>query len=58
MYNKLQERFADCTTSFCGYGAATDNLQNPQVDWDANDTYIQIEGKVNQFASINILSID
>jgi hypothetical protein len=44
---KLQEKFSDCKTNFCGYGAATDNFQNPQVDWNANDTYIQKEG-INQ----------
>lgn len=44
---KLQERFADCKTSFCGYGAATDNFQHPQIEWNANDTYIQKEG-INQ----------
>ena len=41
---KLQEKFSDCKASFCGYGAATDNFQNPQIDWNANDTYIQKEG--------------
>lgn len=44
---KLQEKFSHCKTNFCGYGAATDNFQNPQVDWNANDTYIQKEG-INQ----------
>lgn len=44
---KLQKKFSDCETNFCGYGAATDNFQNPQVDWNANDTYIQKEG-INQ----------
>ena len=44
---KLQEKFEDCKTSFCGYGAATDNFQNPQVEWNVNDTYIQKEG-INQ----------
>ena len=41
---KLQDKFSDCKTDFCGYGAATDNFQNPQVEWNANDTYIQKEG--------------
>ncbi|KYG91352.1 transglutaminase [[Bacillus] sp. KCTC 13219] len=50
---KLQEKFADCETSFCGYGAATNNLQNPQIDWDANDTYIQKEGINNDFGVFN-----
>lgn len=47
--NKLQKKFSDCTTSFCGYGAATDNFQNPQVDWNINDTYIQKKGINNDF---------
>lgn len=46
---KLQEKFEDCKTSFCGYGAATDNFQNPQVEWNANDTYIQKEGINHDF---------
>lgn len=50
---KLQEKFSDCKTSFCGYGAATDNLQNPQVDWNANDTYIQKEGINHDFGVFN-----
>lgn len=41
---KLQEKFYDCRTSFCGYGVATDNFQNPQIEWNANSTYIQKEG--------------
>lgn len=44
---KLQEKFSDSNTSFCGYGVATDNFQNPQIEWEANDTYIQKEG-INQ----------
>ncbi|ACL20036.1 transglutaminase-like domain-containing protein [Desulfitobacterium hafniense] len=44
---KLQEKFSAHEGSFCGYGAATDNLQNPQIDWNVNDTYIQKEG-INQ----------
>ena len=41
---KLQEKFSDCKDRFCGYGAATDNFQNPQIDWNGNDTYIQKRG--------------
>lgn len=51
--NKLQDKFSDCTTSFCGYGAATDNFQNPQVDWNGNDTYIQKEGINHDFGVFN-----
>ncbi len=50
---KLQEKFSDYKTSFCGYGAATDNFQNPQVEWNANDTYIQKEGINYDFGVFN-----
>jgi hypothetical protein len=39
--NKLQNRFKYCKKSFCGFGIYTENLQNPKVDWNGNDTYIQ-----------------
>jgi len=42
----LQETFSDCKAGFCGYGVATENFQNPQVNWNANDTYIQ-KGAIN-----------
>lgn len=50
---KLQDKFSDCKTDFCGYGAATDNFQNPQVEWNANDTYIQKEGISCDFGVFN-----
>lgn len=50
---KLQEKFSDYKTSFCGYGAATDNFQNPQVEWNANDTYIQKDGINHDFGVFN-----
>lgn len=40
----LQNKFSDCKTTFCGYGAYTDNFQKPQVDWEQNHTYIQEKG--------------
>lgn len=43
----LQQRFAAHRGAFCGYGAATPDLQCPQVDWDGGDTFIQKEG-INQ----------
>lgn len=43
----LQTQFSDCKTRFCGYGAYTDNLQQPQIEWNKNHTYIQKEG-INQ----------
>jgi len=39
----LQRRFPDAK-SFCGYGAATPNLQAPGVQWSGCNTYIQKEG--------------
>lgn len=44
---KLQGRFRQCQTSFCGYGVATNQFQTPQIDWKGNHTYIQKEG-INQ----------
>ena len=43
---QLQTRFKACTT-FCGFGAYTEDLQNPAIDWQANDTFIQSLG-INQ----------
>lgn len=43
----LQNMFSECNTTFCGYGAYTENLQNPKVEWDMNHTYIQEKG-INQ----------
>jgi len=45
----LQQKFSDCTAGFCGYGVATDNFQNPQIEWNGNDTYIQKEGIHHDF---------
>lgn len=44
---QMQAKFSDCHGSFCGYGIATDDFQNPMIDWNQNDTYIQKEG-INQ----------
>lgn len=40
----LQRRFVDHQGRFCGYGAATPNLQCPPVDWVGKDTFIQKDG--------------
>jgi len=45
--NKLQEKNSRCKTTFCGYGAYTDNLDNPPIDWNLNHTFIQHKG-INQ----------
>lgn len=50
---QLQEKFSDCKASFCGYGVATDNFQNPQINWNGNDTYIQKEGINQDFGVFN-----
>ncbi|PQP81556.1 transglutaminase [Paenibacillus sp. PCH8] len=50
---KLQSKFKQCTGSFCGYGVATDNFQNPAIEWDENDTYVQKEGIVQDFGIFN-----
>lgn len=45
----LQGRNPDVKGYFCGYGVATDNFANPQVDWNGGDTYIQKEGIKQDF---------
>ncbi|TXH90595.1 MAG: transglutaminase family protein [Rhodoferax sp.] len=40
----LQRRFAQHSGPFCGFGAATPDLQRPAVDWCGTDTYIQKDG--------------
>ncbi len=42
----LQGLFPDAK-AFCGYGAATPNLQAPAVEWRGTNTYIQKDG-INQ----------
>ncbi len=43
----LQKKFSNCKTTFCGYGAYTDNFQKPEIEWEMNHTYIQDKG-INQ----------
>jgi hypothetical protein len=40
----LQDKFNDCSGSFCGYGVAIDDFKNPPIDWNGGDTYIQKDG--------------
>lgn len=42
--NKLQKKFRNCKNDFCGYGVATKNFENPSINWNKNNTYIQKEG--------------
>lgn len=43
----LQKKNPYCKTTFCGYGAYTDNFQNPPIEWNVNNTFIQEKG-INQ----------
>ena len=45
--NKLQQINSDCTGSFYGFGCAVKDFQNPVIDFNKNNTYIQSEG-INQ----------
>jgi len=45
----LQRRFATHQGPFCGYGAATPDLQRPPVDWRGGNTYIQKDGINHDF---------
>lgn len=44
---KLQALNSECKTTFCGYGAYTDDFQNPPIEWSLNNTFIQAKG-INQ----------
>lgn len=46
---KLQNRFSKVDGEFIGYGVATDNFKNPEIDWNENNTYIQKEGINNDY---------
>ncbi len=42
----VQHLFPEQRNYFCGYAIATSNFQNPPVDWEENDTFIQKEAIV------------
>lgn len=45
--NSIKSYIGKKESSFCGYGVACKDIQNPQVNWDGeNSTYIQKEGIV------------
>lgn len=48
----LQTSFAG-SESLCGYGAGTDCLSAPPVDWTGTDTYIQKAGIVQDFGTFD-----
>lgn len=43
-YLQALKRLNSSCTIFCGYGAYTDNLSNPPVEWNLNNTFIQHKG--------------
>jgi len=45
----LQRKVASHQGAFCGYGAATPDLQCPPVDWRGTCTYIQKDGINHDF---------
>jgi len=45
----LQRRFTAHQGPFCGYGAATPDLQRPAVEWRGGNTYIQKDGIDHDF---------
>lgn len=45
--SSLQAKFSNCKGAFCGYGIAVQDFNNPMIQWNGNDTYIQKEG-INQ----------
>ncbi|WP_298208161.1 transglutaminase-like domain-containing protein [Acidovorax sp.] len=49
----LQQRFAAHRGAFCGYGAATPDLQRPEVEWRGGNTYIQKDGINHDFGVFN-----
>ena len=45
----LQAANRDCKGAFCGYGVAVTDFQNPVIEFNRNNTYIQSEGIVQDF---------
>jgi transglutaminase-like putative cysteine protease len=50
---KLQEQYNNCKTTFCGYGVYTDQFENPLIDWNLNNTFIQDRGINQDFGLFN-----
>jgi hypothetical protein len=47
--SSLQRRFATHQGAFCGFGAATPDLQAPGVAWSGRDSFIQRDGIAEDF---------
>lgn len=39
----LQNKYNNCSGSFCGFAVATNNFKKPEVYWEEGDTFIQKE---------------
>ena len=50
---KLRKLHSECAGAFCGYGVAVSDFQNPMIDWNCNNTYIQSEGINQDFGVFN-----
>jgi len=50
---KLQLINSSCNHFFCGYGVAVTDFQNPVIDWNGNNTYIQSKGINQDFGVYN-----
>lgn len=50
---KLQNKFGNCSGTFCGYGVYTDTFEKPPIDWDGKSTYIQNLGINQDFGTYN-----
>lgn len=47
--SKVQRKFLHQSKGFSGYGVATDDLQNPAIDWVGKNTYIQSNGIADDY---------
>lgn len=45
----VQEKYPNCHHPFLGYAVATQDLQNPNVEWTGKSTFIQSEGIKQRF---------
>ncbi|TCB36820.1 transglutaminase family protein [Acinetobacter sp. ANC 4910] len=43
----LQKMYKSTSNTFCGFGVFTENFDNPPIDWNLSNTYIQDKG-INQ----------
>lgn len=49
----LQKQNSLCKGSFCGYGVSVEDFQNPVIEWNGNNTYIQSMGIAQDFGVFN-----